>query len=87
MFHLFTRAITASYAPHNIATLVGNRNEDTAIVFVRADEPPEYTSTIKISKDNKRVAQDDSLMPAPSNQSGADRFAYACRNHLHLRQS
>lgn len=91
------RAITASYTPHNIATLVGNRNEDTAIVFVRADEPPVYTSAFKILKDNKRVAglgRNDhmppgchSLMLAFSNQSDADSFAYACRNHLHLRYS
>ncbi|KAG1720815.1 RdRP-domain-containing protein [Suillus occidentalis] len=92
-----TRAITASYAPHNIATLVGNRDEDTAIVFVRADEPPVYTSAINIIKDNKRVAglgRNDhmppgchSLMLAFSNQLDADMFAYACRNHLHLRHS
>ncbi|KIK37017.1 hypothetical protein CY34DRAFT_26176 [Suillus luteus UH-Slu-Lm8-n1] len=96
-FAPLTRAITASYVPHNIATLVGNRNEDTAIVFVRADEPPVYTSAFKIIKDNKRVAglgRNDhmppgchSLMLAFSNQSDADMFAYACRNHLHLRHS
>jgi RNA-dependent RNA polymerase len=97
IFGHITRVITASYTPHNIATLVGNRNEDTTIVFVRADEPPVYTSTINILEDNNRVAglgRDihmppgcHSLMLAFSNQSDADNFAYACRNRLHLRCS
>ncbi|KAG2348348.1 RdRP-domain-containing protein [Suillus weaverae] len=92
-----TPAITVSYAPHNIATLVGNRDQDTAIVFVRADEPPVYTLVNTMSDDTSRVVglgRNDhmppgchSLMLAFSNQSDADRFVYTCHDRLHLRYS
>ncbi|KAG1856675.1 RdRP-domain-containing protein [Suillus subalutaceus] len=97
IFGHVTRVVTASYAPHNIATLVGNRDEDTAIVFVRADEPPVYTLVNNILDDTSRVVglgRNDhmppgchSLMLAFNSQSDADRFTYACCNRLHLRYS
>ncbi|KAG0706495.1 RdRP-domain-containing protein [Suillus ampliporus] len=93
--------VTASYAPLNIATLVGNRDEDTTIVFLRADAPPVYS----LDHDSNRFEDTNpdrlmglgsnesmppgchSLMLAFRSQSDADAFVYACRNRLHLRYS
>ncbi|KAG1835528.1 RdRP-domain-containing protein [Suillus variegatus] len=92
-----TTSINASYAPHNIATLVGNRDEDTTVVFVRADEPPVYTllngmmdnasRMAGLGRNHKMPPGCHSLMLAFQNQSEADRFTYTCRNRLHLRCS
>ncbi|KAG1748832.1 RdRP-domain-containing protein [Suillus paluster] len=92
--------VTATYAPLNIA-LVGNRDEDTTIVFVRADAPPVYS--LERDSDGIWDTSPDRLMGLGSNevmppgchnlmltfggQSDADAFIYACRNRLHLRYS
>ncbi|KAG1736860.1 RdRP-domain-containing protein [Suillus paluster] len=92
--------VTASYAALNIA-LVGNRDEDTTIVFIRADAPPVY-SLERDSNGNGNTSSDrlvglgsnevippgcHSLMLAFGSQSDADVFVYACQNRLHLRYS
>ncbi|KAG0706502.1 RdRP-domain-containing protein [Suillus ampliporus] len=88
--------ITASYIPLNIATLVGNRDEDTTVVFIRAIAPPVYSLSnedtgahrmIGLGRNANMPAGCHSLMLVFRSQSDADMFVYACRNHLHLRYS
>ncbi|KAG1819741.1 RdRP-domain-containing protein [Suillus subaureus] len=76
IFGRLTRVTTASYAPHNIATLMGNRNEDTAIVRV-----------VGLGRNDHMPPGCHSLILAFNSQSDADRFTYACCNRLHLRYS
>ncbi|KAG2157651.1 RdRP-domain-containing protein [Suillus bovinus] len=71
-------------------------NSNTTVVIVRADEPPVYTVN-NIVENASRMAglgRNDhmppgchNLMLAFRNQSDADRFAYTCRDRLHLRYS
>ncbi|OAX30942.1 hypothetical protein K503DRAFT_806537, partial [Rhizopogon vinicolor AM-OR11-026] len=39
----FSPVVAASYAPLNIARLVGNQDEDTTTLFIRADAPPVFS--------------------------------------------
>jgi RNA-dependent RNA polymerase len=93
--------VTAAYSLQNIATLVGNRDEDTTVLFIRADAPPVYSlhsesDGIGDTTPNRVVGLGcvdrippgcHNLMLAFSSQSDADMFVYACRNCLHLRYS
>lgn len=80
---------------------MGNRDEDTIVLFIRADVPPVYSlhsesDGIGDTIPNRVVGLGcvdrippgcHNLMLAFSSQSDADMFVYACRNCLHLRYS
>lgn len=92
--------VTAAYSLQNIAALVGNRDENTNILFIRADAPPVYSlqrvfDGIGDSIPSRVVGLGHGRIPSGchnlmlvfSNQSDTDMFVYACRNCLHLRYS
>ena len=92
--------VAASYPPSTIATLVGNRNEDTTTLFIRADAPPTFAVDNNAGGVNNRserlwgLSRDypmppgcHSLMLVFSSQSDADAFRYACCSRLHLHYS
>lgn len=93
--------ITASYVPTNIATLVGNQ-EDTTILFIRANAPPVFALTTSHDDDDydRKPERLDgfepcflmphgshSLMMAFGSQSDVNSFMDACHDCLHLRDS
>lgn len=92
-------SVTAAYSLQNIGTLVGSRNEDTTVLFIRADAPPVYSLHSEVDENDETMrlvglghgvympAGCHNLMLAFSSQSDADMFIYACRNHHHLRYS
>ncbi|KAG1749623.1 RdRP-domain-containing protein [Suillus paluster] len=89
----------ASYAPLKIAALVGNQDDDTHILFIRADAPPVFSVDNNpggnegprrlpgLARHYPMPPGSHSLMLAFSSQSDAETFMYACRNRLHLRYS
>jgi RNA-dependent RNA polymerase len=90
--------VTASYVPLHIAKLVGNQDEDTTILFIRADAPPVFALETSCVNGKPRRLEGlglssgctmpqgcHSLMLAFSSQSDADTFTYACCSRLHLR--
>lgn len=103
--------ITASYVPTNIAALVGvvytgamptAQEEDTTILFIRANAPPVFTlQTFHDHNDFDAKPErlvgfghgfpmphgSHSLMLAFRSQLDAIRFTDACRDSLHLRYS
>ncbi|KAG1908506.1 RdRP-domain-containing protein [Suillus fuscotomentosus] len=99
----WTSTSIASYAQLKIAALVGNQDDDTHILFIRADAPPVFSVENDIgglgltNTSPQRLAGltryhpmppgSYSLMLAFSNQPDAETFMYACRNRLHLRYS
>ncbi|KAG1810038.1 RdRP-domain-containing protein [Suillus plorans] len=99
----WTSTSIASYAQLKIAALVGNQDDDTHILFIRADAPPVFSVENDIgglglsNSSPQRLAGltryhpmppgSYSLMLAFSNQPDAETFMYACRNRLHLRYS
>jgi RNA-dependent RNA polymerase len=95
-------SVAASYVPPNIAKIVGNRDEDTTTLFIRAVAPPVFISKTFFDEDwlNGRPCRQEGLelngtMPhgchslklAFRSQTDADTFMHACRSHLHLRCS
>ncbi|KAG2160156.1 RdRP-domain-containing protein [Suillus bovinus] len=90
-----------SYAQLKIAALVGNQDDDTHIIFIRADAPPVFSMENEVNGTNNTSPQrlagltrhhpmppgSHSLMLEFSSQSDAETFMYACRNRLHLRYS
>ena len=98
----FSPTVAASYAPLNIATLVGNQDEDTTTLFIRADAPPVFSvdndpgGMVRnnkpqrlggLSRDYPMPPGCHSLMLVFSSQSDADTFMHACRSRLHLHYS
>ncbi|KAG2109648.1 RdRP-domain-containing protein [Suillus discolor] len=99
----WTSTSIASYAQLKIAALVGNQDDDTHILFIRADAPPvfsvendigglEHTNSSPqrlagLTRHHPMPPGSYSLMLAFSNQPDAETFMYACRNRLHLRYS
>ncbi|KAG1874208.1 RdRP-domain-containing protein [Suillus tomentosus] len=99
----WTSTSIASYVQLKIAALVGNQDDDTHILFIRADAPPVFSVENDIgglgvtNTSPQRLAGltryhpmppgSYSLMLAFSNQPDAETFMYACRNRLHLRYS
>ncbi|KAJ8589866.1 RdRP-domain-containing protein [Rhizopogon salebrosus TDB-379] len=92
--------INAFYVPSNTARLVGNRDEDTTILFVCADAPPiftmdtsdyfGYSSSHRMTGLGPRYPIPNgcnSLMLAFGKQSDADKFMSACCDGLHLQYS
>lgn len=98
---LWTETSIASYAQLKIAELVGNQDDDTHILFIRADAPPVFSVESDLhgiaSKSPQRLAGLTRHYPMPSGshslmlvfsaQQDAETFMYACRNRLHLRYS
>ncbi|KAG2370274.1 RdRP-domain-containing protein [Suillus spraguei] len=98
---LWTEMSIASYAQLKIAELVGNQDDDTHILFIRADAPPVFSVEIDyhgiVNKSPQRLAGLTRHYPMPSGshslmlvfsaQPDAETFMYACRNRLHLRYS
>ncbi|KAG1865515.1 RdRP-domain-containing protein [Suillus subalutaceus] len=98
---LWTSTSIASYAQLKIAALVGNQDDDTHILFIRADAPPVFSMDNDIGglglTSPRRLPGlthyhpmppgSHSLMLVFSSQSDADTFMFACRNRLHLRYS
>ncbi|KAJ8589428.1 RdRP-domain-containing protein [Rhizopogon salebrosus TDB-379] len=94
--------VAAFYSPQNIATLVGNQDEDTTTLFIRADAPPVFSMDNDfvgqlnnnkaqrlsgLSRDYPMPPGCHSLMLVFSSQSDADAFMHACRSRLHLHYS
>jgi hypothetical protein len=92
--------INAFYVSSNTARLVGNRHEDTTILFVCADAPPIFTMDISdsygYSSSHRMTGLGprypipngcNSLMLAFEKQSDADEFMSACCDGLHLQYS
>lgn len=91
----------ASYAQLKIAELVGSQDDDTHILFIRADAPPVFSMDNDVGGHGNPSPQrlaglnphcpmppgSHSLMLAFSTQTDAETFMYACRNRLHLRYS
>lgn len=91
----------ASYAQLKIAELVDNQDDETNILFIRADAPPVFSVGNDVGGHGNSSPQrlagltrhcpmppgSYSLMLVFSSQSDADTFMYACRNRLHLRHS
>lgn len=98
---LWTEMSIASYAQLKIAELVGNQDDDTHILFIRADAPPVFSVESDyhgiVNKSPQRLAGLTRHYPMPSGshslmlvfsaQPDAETFMYACRNRLHLRYS
>ncbi|OAX43639.1 hypothetical protein K503DRAFT_796182, partial [Rhizopogon vinicolor AM-OR11-026] len=98
----FSPVVAASYARLNIARLVGNQDEDTTTLFIRADAPPVFSVDNDfggmmrnnrsqrlggLSRDYPMPPGCHSLMLVFSNQPDADTFMHACRSRLHLHYS
>ncbi|KAG1757987.1 RdRP-domain-containing protein [Suillus lakei] len=100
-YHYWDSTSVASYAPLKIAALVGNQDDDTHILFIRADAPPVFSVDNDASGNGHASPQrlagltrhypmppgSHSLMLAFSSQPDAETFMYACRNRLHMRYS